>query len=66
MMLERMILLNEKPEFFVEVFQPQHGANTLIEWVFVNDQSSVPRSWAEKNVCDSDRSQGKIQTSMLN
>jgi hypothetical protein len=66
MMLEWMILLNEKPEFLVEVFQPQHGANTLIEWVFVNDQSSVPRSWAEKNVCDSDRSHRKLQTSERN
>jgi len=34
--------------FFVQVFQPQQGANTLIEWVFVNDQSGIPQmlGWA--------------------
>ena len=37
-----MLLVQEKGEFLVEVFQTQQGANTLVERVFVNDQNGVP------------------------
>jgi hypothetical protein len=41
-MLQRMGLLYEKHEFFIQVFQPQQRANTLVERVFVNDQGNFP------------------------
>ena len=41
MMLEGMFLLQEEPEFLAQVFESQQSANTLIEWVFVDDQSNI-------------------------
>jgi hypothetical protein len=43
MMLQGVILNNKELELIVQVFKSQQRANTLIEWVFVNDQGSVPR-----------------------
>jgi hypothetical protein len=43
MVLQGIILDNKELELVVQVFKPQQRANTLIEWVFVNDQGSVPR-----------------------
>jgi hypothetical protein len=42
-MLQRMFLVHEVAEFLVQIFQPQQGANTLVERVFVNNQSGVLR-----------------------
>jgi hypothetical protein len=42
MMLEWIVLLYEEAKFVVQILQPQHGANTLIERVFVNGQSASP------------------------
>jgi hypothetical protein len=41
-MLMRAFLVQEEDEFLVEVFQSQQRANTLIERVFVDDQSMIP------------------------
>ena len=43
-MLMRAFLVQEEDEFLVEVFQSQQRANTLIERVFVDDQSMIPLS----------------------
>jgi hypothetical protein len=41
-MLMRAFLVQEEDEFLVEIFQSQQRANTLIERVFVDDQSMIP------------------------
>jgi hypothetical protein len=40
--LQRMLLGDKKLEFLVQVFQPQQGANPLVERVFVDDQNDIP------------------------
>jgi hypothetical protein len=46
-MLQMMILRDEEPVLFVQVFKPQQSANTLIERVFVSGQGGSPREWAK-------------------
>ena len=60
MVLERMRLIQEKCEFFVQIFQPQQGANTLVERVFVYDQNRS-LGGLEWSMCDSDRWREKLQ-----
>ena len=42
MVLQRVRLMHKKGKFLVQVFQPQQRANTLVERVFVDNQSDVP------------------------
>jgi hypothetical protein len=48
MVLQGMFLMEKKNELLVQIFQPQQCANTLIERVFVDDQSdvSLEERWA--------------------
>jgi hypothetical protein len=43
MVLQGIVLHDKELELDVQVLKTQQRANTLIEWVFVDDQGSVPR-----------------------
>ncbi len=61
MMLQGMILMQEKVESFMQILKPQQGADTFVERVFVSYQNDSSFNSDVSFKQDSERSIKKLQ-----